>query len=114
VLMAKAAEWTKRVAEWRASGVQAQEFCAGRGYSAKCLWHWSSKLGRAGAGASTREPAVRLVRVERQRAAPTPSAASDMVVEIDGVRLILHGQVDAQALRTVMTTLRTLSVEGSR
>jgi transposase len=114
VLMAKAAEWTKRVAEWRASGVKAQEFCAGRGYSAKCLWHWSSKLGRASAGASTREPAVRLVRVERQRVESTPSAASNMIVEMDGVRLTLHGQVDAQALRTVMTTLRTLSVEGSR
>jgi hypothetical protein len=37
-----------------------------------------------------------------------------MVVEMDGVRLTLHGQVDAQALRTVVTTLRTLSVEGSR
>lgn len=114
--MAKAAEWTKRVAEWRASGLKAQEFCAGRGYSAKCLWHWSSKLGRADAGAPIRKPAVRLMRVARQRAASTPSAASvasNMVVEMDGVRLTLHGQVDAQALRTVVTTLRTLSVEES-
>jgi hypothetical protein len=112
--MAKAAEWTKRVAEWRASGLKAQEFCAGRGYSAKCLWRWSSKLGGTGGRASTRKAAVRLMRVELQRAASTPSAASDMVVEMDGVRLTLHGQVDAQALRTVMTTLRTLSVEGAR
>jgi hypothetical protein len=114
VLMAKAEEWAKRVAEWRASGLKAQDFCATRGYSAKCLWHWSSKLGRAGGRTATCKPAVRLVRVVRDRAVSTPSAASGISVDMDGVRLTLHGQVDAEALRTVMTTVRALSVERSR
>jgi hypothetical protein len=113
--MAKADEWKQRVAEWRASGLKAKDFCVDRGYSAKSLWHWSSKLGRAVDRLAARKPAVRLARVTRQPSATmTPSAASNMVVEMDGARLTLHGRVDADALRTVMKTLRALAVEGAR
>lgn len=112
--MAKADEWTRRVAEWRASGLSASEFCAERGYTAKSLWHWSSKLGRAGDKTPKRTPAVRLVRVAREPATVPPPAAPSMVVEMEGARLTLHGQVDADALRTVMATLRALPVEVSR
>lgn len=113
--MAKADEWKRRVAEWRASGLKAKDFCVDRGYSAKNLWHWSSKLGEAGGRPAARKPAVRLVRVTRQSsAAETPTAASNMVVEMNGARLIFHGRVDADALRTVMETLRSLAVEAAR
>jgi hypothetical protein len=58
---------------------------------------------------------VKLVRVvRRSSAAVTPTAASSMVVEMDGARLTLHGRIDADALRTVMETLRTLTVEDAR
>lgn len=111
--MAKAEEWTKRVAEWRASGLKAKDFCAARGYSAKCLWHWSSKLGGS-ARTAGRKPAVRLVRVARQRVTPPEAAASSMVMEFDGVRLTLQGRVDAASVRAVVAALRGPSVERAR
>lgn len=115
VFMAKADEWTRRVAEWRASGLKAKDFCVNREYSAKNLWHWSSKLGRAEAGGAERKTAVKLVRVTRRSSTVvTPTAASSMVVEIDGARLTLLKRIDADALRTVMETLRALAVEGAR
>jgi transposase len=115
VLMAKADEWAKRVAEWRASGLKAAEFCVDREYSAKNLWHWSSKLGPAEGGRDARKPAVRLVRVKRRSSRAVPlTAASNMVIEMNGARLTLHGQIDADALRTVVETLRTLAIEEAR
>lgn len=104
--MVKETEWAKRVAEWRSSGLTAAEFCAGRDYSVKTLWYWSSKLGRASRGA-TSTPNVRLVRVARQRVAPTPSASS-IILEVSGAKLTLHGHVDDVALRTIVMTLRDL------
>lgn len=112
--MAKAEEWTERVAEWRASGLKAKDFCVGRGYTAKSLWHWSSKLGHATDETPERESAVRLVRVKRQPTAVTPTAATSMVVEMEGARLMLQGRVDSVALRTVMATLRSLAAEDAQ
>lgn len=112
-VMAKEAEWAKRVAEWRSSGLTAAEFCASRDYSAKTLWYWSSKLGRASRDA-TSTPSARLVRVARQqRVAPTPSASS-ISVEIAGATLTLRGNVDEIALRTVVMTLRDLGSQGAQ
>jgi transposase len=113
MLMAKAAEWTKRVAEWRASGLKAQDFCVDRDYSAKSLWHWSSKLGRAAEEHHARKPAVRLVRVARQTAVPQLSA-SGIIMELAGAKLTLQGQVDAVALRTVVMTLRELGLQDAQ
>jgi transposase len=110
-LMTKEAEWTKRVAEWRSSGLTAAEFCASHDYSAKTLWYWSSKLGRASRD-TTGTPSVRLVRVARQRVAPTPSLSS-ISVEVAGAKLTLHGNVDEVALRTVVMTLRDLGLRGA-
>ena len=110
--MAKSSEWAKRVEEWRASGLKAKDFCVDRSYSAKSLWHWSSKLGRA-AEEPARKPAVQLVRVARQTVGSTPSAAG-IVVEVAGAKLTLLGQVDATALRTVLMALRESSPEITR
>jgi hypothetical protein len=113
VLMAKAAEWTNRVAEWRASGLKAKDFCVDREYSAKSLWHWSSKLARASNKKTTRQPKVRLMRVARQSSALAPSA-SGIVVELAGAKLTLQGQVDLVALRTLVMALRESSPEEAR
>jgi hypothetical protein len=111
-VMAKEAEWAQRVAEWRSSGLTAAEFCASQDYSAKTLWYWSSKLGRASRGTKG-TATVRLVRVTRQRVAPTPSASS-ISVEVAGAKLTLHGQVDEIALRTVVRTLRDLGLQDAQ
>jgi hypothetical protein len=110
--MTKEAEWAERVAEWRSSGLTATEFCTGRDYSAKTLWYWSSKLGRASRD-DTGAPAVRLVRVARQQSAPT-AAVSSIGVEVAGARLTLHGPVDEVALRTVVMTLRDLGLQEAQ
>src|SRR6185312_13871765 len=108
----KEAEWAQRVAEWRSSGLTAAEFCASHDYSAKTLWYWSSKLGRASRHTTTTS-SVRLVRVARQRVAPTPSASS-ISLEVAGAKLTLHGQVDEVALRTVVMTLRDLGLQDAQ
>lgn len=113
MLMAKSSEWAKRVEEWRASGLKAKDFCIDRSYSAKSLWHWSSKLGRAAEEEPARKAAVQLVRVARQTVGSTPSAAG-IVVEVAGAKVTLQGQVDATALRTVVMALRESSTEISR
>jgi len=110
--MAKAAEWAKRVAEWRASGLGAAEFCAGREYSAKTLWYWSSKLGRAARETQPGQPAVRLVRVAREDRAASLADTSGIVVEVGDARLMLHGQVDPAGLRAVLAVVREM--ESSR
>lgn len=66
--MTKAAVWAKRIAEWRESGLGAAEFCMGREYSAKTLWYWSSKLGRASREAQPSRSAVQLVRMDARSA----------------------------------------------
>jgi hypothetical protein len=43
----------------------------------------------------------------------TPTAATSMVVEMEGARLMLQGRVDGVALRTVMATLRSLASEDA-
>lgn len=111
-VMGKEAEWAQRVAEWRSSGLTAAEFCASHDYSAKTLWYWSSKLGRASRSA-TRTSSVRLVRVKRQQAAPTPSASS-ISLEVAGAKLTLHGHVDEVALRTVVVTLRDIRQQDAQ
>jgi hypothetical protein len=111
--MAKAAEWAKRVAEWRASGLKAKDFCVDREFSPKSLWHWSSKLARAAEEHHARKPAVRLVRVARQTPVPPPSA-SGIVMEVAGAKLTLHGHVDEVALRTVVMTLRGLRLQDAQ
>jgi hypothetical protein len=111
-VMANDAEWAKRVAEWRSSGLTAAVFCASREYSAKTLWYWSSKLGRASRNTTDR-PSVRLVRVTRQRVAAAPSMSS-ISVEVAGAKLTLHGDVDEVALRTVVMTLRDLCLQDAQ
>ena len=43
-------EWTRRVREWRESGLTAQEYAARLGVSVPSLYHWRSKLRAEAAG----------------------------------------------------------------
>ncbi len=69
--MANAAIWKRRLAEWRASGLTAAEFAAGREYAASTLTWWSWRLGRAG-GSDTAEAPVRSAPVASGPPAPAP------------------------------------------
>lgn len=111
--MASREVWSKRVAEWRASGLTAGEFAAGRGFAGATLKWWSSELGAAGrrAEAAPRAggPAVRLaqvVRVSPGRAATAPSA---IVVELGDARVLVPTGADAATLTTVLAAVGAVS-----
>ena len=61
--MADTELWKKRVADWRASGVSAAEYCKGQAFTTGTLYRWSSRLtdaARVEEGAAL--PLVRMVR----------------------------------------------------
>ena len=89
--------------DWRASGMTAPAFCAGKGYSDSTLRYWASRLGKAKAGAA-RAPEVRLARVVRAAAAPDVGE-TPVVIELGGARLAVRRGVDAGTLRTVLEVL---------
>jgi hypothetical protein len=113
--MAKASEWAARVAEWRASGVTAKDFCAGRGYAPSSLLGWSSRLGREKKRSEqtrAKRSTVRFARVVRSgphRSAEVPAA---LLVEVGGARIHVNGRADSEALRAVFDALR-LSARGA-
>lgn len=84
--MTKAHEWAARVEAWRASGLSAAKYCAGREYSASALLWWSSKLRRKGATAvSGAKAEVHLARVVR--AATSEQTVRTLVVQVGGARV---------------------------
>ena len=113
VLMAKASEWAKRVADWRASGQTAAEFSEAHGYPVASLRYWSSKLGQENATGSGRRqtPVVRLARVTQAVLGELPLRAARMIIEVDGARLTVCGQVDAVSLRAAVSAMRRQSKE---
>ena len=111
--MAKASEWSARVASWRASGLSAEEFCKGQVFSKKSLWAWSSVLQRkAKAEPRFTDSKVTLARVVR---APGDGVSSACVVfATDRGRLEVRGRVEPEMLRTMIEVLTSTSPRGSR
>jgi len=92
-----AAEWTERVAAWRASGRTAREFAAGKGYSDKLLQWWGRELARR----ERPKPAgVKLARVVRVAAPSAP-----LTVSIGAARIEVRAGFDATLLRDVVDAL---------
>jgi crotonobetainyl-CoA:carnitine CoA-transferase CaiB-like acyl-CoA transferase len=118
--MARASEWRKRIAEWRASGLSAAKFAESRGYSAHQVWNWAAKFRREDA-ARTAEPTAavqvgrvvahsiplaRVLRVPRQESAEKPVAsATAMAVEVGGMRLVVPSGFDRGTLAMVLDEL---------
>ena len=105
--MARASEWQLRVASWRASGLKSEEFCKGKGYSARSLLWWSSQLRRGRVGKPKKAASVQMARVVR---APIVASASGVVlVELGGARVAVSGGTSAETLRAVFEALRPRS-----
>lgn len=102
--MASAAEWSKRVSAWRASGQSADEYAAGRGFAGATLRWWSSRLGRSTPGLVATSEVVRLARVVRS--APV---ASPIVVEVGGARVLVPLGADRATLAVVLAALGAAS-----
>jgi hypothetical protein len=97
------AKWRARIAEWRASGMTAEEFASGRGFEGSTLRFWASRLRHmADVGSPTPAATVAMARVVRT--APGRADAGVAVV-IGQARVILSAGFDAEVLREVVTAL---------
>jgi hypothetical protein len=109
--MSRAAEWSVRVAEWRASGLTSKEFCKEREYSASHLLYWSSTLRRKGGGARQRPgrdvALARVVRRDQRESVVTPSAA--IVVRTKRALVEVRPGVDRTTLAAVFEALGAVS-----
>lgn len=116
--MAKAAEWARRVAAWRASGRTSTQFAEEQGFSRGSLRYWSSRLGRiakapiANVAAAKSEPRVAMARVvvasrpSESRVRERVAEPAALVVEVGAAKVCVRPGFDASLLRAVITTLR--------
>ncbi len=112
------AKWEERVAAWKASGLGSPEFCKGRGFSASGLRYWASRLRREGSAPMVKAPqAIRLGRVLRRLgpapeaavgtpesvlASPLARAATPLLVECGGLRVVVLPGFDRGTLAAVL------------
>ena len=118
--MADEETWSKRVAEWRESGLTAGEFCAGREFTVTGLYWWSSNLRRV--SRRNRARPVRLARVVRRPSEETPAeqepASEDepplVMIEIADVRVFVTAGVERATLCTVLGALEERASGAAR
>jgi hypothetical protein len=115
---ADAEAWSKRVAEWRASGLTAKDFCTKHDLRLSALRNWTYRL-RAAEKAS--EPnAVRLVPVTVKppdAPASTPQvepAKPALTVELGAARIVVPAGVDRATLKMVLDALGEHVTRGAR
>lgn len=96
--MASAAEWTKRVAAWRKSGLSAGEFSAARGFAERTLRYWAWRIEKA---ARAKPEPLRIVQVVRRRD-PT---STGVTIEVNGARVTVGAGVDRATLSAVLSAL---------
>ena len=101
--MASARVWAKRVAGWRASGLSADAYAAGRGFAGSTLRWWSSQL-NTGARAAAR-PNSSEVRIAQVVRTPRPAAMQGVIVELRGARVLVPPGVDEATLASVIAAL---------
>lgn len=114
--MADAQTWNERVAEWRASGQAAEEYCKGKDFSPGTLYRWSSRLRPAADKSKEHAPVrphermelVRVVRAPPRAEAAATAGMGAVLVEVEGVRVVVPPGADAGAVRVVLEALRTV------
>lgn len=110
-----AAEWAKRVAEWKASGETASVFCATKGFDSRRLSWWKWKLERE--AAKSRRTAsgpmllpVRVVDSASGKSNAAPVAESPIEVTFpSGARVRVLRGVDRDTLRQVFAALEEVA-----
>jgi transposase len=98
-------KWRERVAEWRASGQTAAEYCAERGLSVGTLRWWSSRLKRKGRPGRASSPTVRLAQVVRSPAAPPARGAVVVELRDARARITIEAGVDPETLAVVLAAI---------
>jgi hypothetical protein len=92
-------DWRGHVAEWRASGLSAEEYCKDRGFTRMRLWSWSSRLLKEERKARGGDD-VRMARVVRQSSSKEDGGA--VTVQLQDVRVHVRAGVDVATLCTVL------------
>lgn len=130
--MANIETWTSRIAAWRASGLTAIDFSAGKEFAAGTLLWWSCRLAKlqksaalqpsaTGAGplltpAPTRK--VQLARVVRRGKVASPPAAQrgevSVIVEVGAVRVVVPTGADAITFNMVLQAIGLQAAGGVR
>jgi transposase len=102
--MANAELWRKRVADWRASGLSAAEYCKGQEFTTGPLYRWSSRLAETARGeAGAVLPMVRLVTATASvEAAPR---TAQVIIEVQGARVLVPPGADVATVGVVMEAL---------
>jgi transposase len=103
--MNDAALWSRRVADWQASGLSALAFSRSKQLQASELRKWGKALAVAPVprGSETRVTMARVVAVSGPVAAsPTPAS---LVVEVGDARIVVPPDFDGRALRSVIAIL---------
>jgi len=108
--MASAAEWARRVASWRRSGLSAEEFASGKDYRAKTLAWWSSELKRRERSRPARGGENALVRgageVRFARVHVVEPPGGRLVVRVAGVDVVVESGFDERLLAEVVRVLK--------
>ena len=107
------------MAEWRASGLTATQFCADEGLNPSSLYHWSWRLGREKVQSAPDErdestiAAPRLLRVvptASRAQVPKPSTGS-IEISVGRLRVAVCDQFDAATLSAVLDVLERRTAE---
>ena len=116
--MADAEAWSKRVAEWRASGLTAKEFCAKHDLRLSALRNWTYRLRAAERALET--SAVRLVPITVKPSDASPStprtepAKPALTIELGAARIVVPAGVDRATLKMVLDALGEHAARGAR
>ncbi len=104
--MASRAQWERRVAQWKRSGLTAEVFAAQQGFNVHTFRGWSSALQRSTARAVEPVEAgfVRLVAIDRPPVQPAEPVTVDVVLTSGLVVRVRQG-FDPSLLRDVVAAL---------
>ena len=108
--------WSERVSAWRASGLTAPQFCAGRDFTPGGLRHWAHVLKKRGLAPRPPASAVRLVRVDRVATASVPAPEDDaaLTVELGPARVRVPRGADRATVEVVLGALLRQGRGGAR
>lgn len=96
--MADRETWAKRVASWRASGLTATEYSAGRGFAPNTLRFWASRLGRE-------RQLVRVVRAEPAPIAQHAAPLTEIELSVGGTRVQMRFALSREQVAGVLHVL---------
>jgi hypothetical protein len=91
------------VADWRASGLTADEFAGRHGLSVHTLRYWAYRKKKGRPEVSS----LAVVRVEREAAPAMALGRAPLVVEVGDARVIVPAGADGATLRMVFNALRS-------